>query len=94
MDLMSALARLAGTTEPQDRIIDSRDLMPLLAGKTDKGPHQAYYFYRHTILYAVRSGHWKLILPRPRKPGNLGSYGRLWEKCTKRGKTLAILRVI
>jgi arylsulfatase len=80
MDLMPTLARLAGTTEPQDRIIDGRDLMPLLAGKTDKGPHEAYYFYKHTILYAVRSGHWKLVLPRPRRPKNIGWYGRLQEE--------------
>jgi arylsulfatase len=80
MDLMPTLARLAGTTEPQDRIIDGRDLMPLLAGKTDKGPHEAYYFYKHTILYAVRSGHWKLVLPRPFRPKNIGWYGRLQEE--------------
>jgi arylsulfatase A-like enzyme len=80
MDLMPTLARLAGTTEPQDRIIDGRDLMPLLAGKTDKGPHEAYYFYKHTILYAVRSGHWKLVLPRPYRPKNIGWYGRLQEE--------------
>ena len=80
MDLMPTLARLAGTTEPQDRIIDGRDLMPLLTGKTDKSPHEAYYFFKHTILYAVRSGHWKLVLPRPPKPKKLRWYGRLQEE--------------
>ncbi|MHC4498095.1 MAG: sulfatase family protein [Planctomycetota bacterium] len=80
MDLMPTLARLAGTTEPKDRIIDGKDLMSLLTGRTDKSPHEAYYFYKHTILYAVRSGHWKLVLPRPRRPKNIGWYGRLQEE--------------
>ena len=80
MDLMPTLARLAGTTEPQDRIIDGRDLMPLITGRTYTSPHEAYYFYKHTILYAVRSGHWKLVLPRPARPKNINWYGRLQEE--------------
>jgi hypothetical protein len=28
----------------------------------------------------VRSGHWNLALPRPRRPKNIGWYGRLQEK--------------
>jgi arylsulfatase len=80
MDLMPTLARLAGTTEPQDRIIDGRDLMPLLTGKTNKSPHEAYYFYKHTHLHGVRSGHWKLVLPRPARPRGLGWYSRLQEE--------------
>jgi arylsulfatase A-like enzyme len=80
MDLMPTLARLAGTAEPQDRVIDGRNLIPLLTGKTDKSPHEAYYFYKHTHLHAVRSGHWKLVLPRPARPKDLGWYARLQQE--------------
>ena len=63
MDLLPTLARLAGTTEPRDRIIDGKNIWPLLSGeKGARSPHEAYYFYHMKSLQAVRSGRWKLHL--------------------------------
>jgi len=42
--------------------LDGRDLLPLLEGKTDKGPQDAL-FWRFGIQYAVRQGDWKLLKP-------------------------------
>ncbi len=63
MDLLPTFAKLAGTNAPSDRIIDGRDIWPLMAGKKDaKSPHKAFYYYRMDQLQAVRSGNWKLHL--------------------------------
>jgi len=80
MDIMPTFARAAGTSEPKDRIIDGKDIMPLLTGKDPKSPHEAYYFYKYTHLHGVRSGRWKLLLPRARRPKALQWYGRLQEQ--------------
>ena len=77
IDILPTFASLAGAALPEDRVIDGRDAMPLLAGKSDAPLHEAFYYYKHNHLLAVRSGKWKLVLPRPARPGDLGWYGRL-----------------
>ncbi|MFP6668382.1 MAG: sulfatase [Pirellulales bacterium] len=65
IDMLPTLAKLAGTVAPSDRIIDGRDIWPLMSGTKDaKTPHDAYYYYRGTTLQAVRSGKWKLRLEK------------------------------
>lgn len=64
MDLLPTFARLAGGKEPQDRIIDGRDISGLILGRPGaKTPHDAFYYYHMDQLQAVRSGRWKLFLP-------------------------------
>ena len=64
MDFLPTFARLAGAPLPQDRIIDGRDVWPLLSGQPDaRSPHAAFYYYYTDQLQAVRSGRWKLHLP-------------------------------
>ncbi len=64
LDLLPTLANLAGTKAPEDRIIDGKNIWPLMAGdKSAKSPHDAFYYYRVAQLQAVRSGKWKLHLP-------------------------------
>ena len=66
LDLLPTLAQLAGATPPADRIIDGRDIRPLLHGMAGAtSPTEAFYYYAHTRLEAVRSGRWKLHLSRP-----------------------------
>ena len=66
LDLLPTLAQLAGATAPADRIIDGRDIGPLLHGTVGaSSPTEAFYYYAHTRLEAVRSGRWKLHLSRP-----------------------------
>jgi len=69
MDLLPTLARLAGGQVPEDRVIDGHDITALIHGKPGAvGPDRPYYYYQHTHLQAVRSGKWKLHLPRPANP--------------------------
>jgi len=62
IDLLPTLAGLAGGHAPTDRVIDGKDIWPLMTGKPDaKSPHEAYYYYRGKRLEAIRRGSWKLI---------------------------------
>ena len=73
IDVLPTLAKLAGATAPKDRIIDGRDIWPLMSGATDaKSPHEAFYFYQMDQLQAVRSGKWKLFVPMESKKRNWG----------------------
>ena len=61
IDLLPTFARLAGAEMPADRVIDGRDIWPLMEGRPGAGsPHEAYFYYRGNNLEAVRSGKWKL----------------------------------
>ncbi len=65
MDLLPTFATMAGTTAPQDRIIDGKDIGPLLRGEAGaKSPHEAFLYYFRDTLNAVRSGRWKLYVAR------------------------------
>jgi arylsulfatase A-like enzyme len=65
MDLLPTFAKLSGGKVPTDRVIDGRDISPLLHGDKDaEVPQGDFSFYQHTHLQAVRSGRWKLVLPR------------------------------
>jgi arylsulfatase A len=73
IDVLPTLAKLAGTQAPTDRIIDGKDLWPLLTQPISaESPHEAYYFYQMDQLQAVRCGTWKLFLPLDSKKRNWG----------------------
>ncbi len=68
MDLFPTFAGLAGAELPDDRVIDGRDLWPLLSGDTDESPHEYFYFFAgkgradETRLQGIRKGRYKLRL--------------------------------
>jgi arylsulfatase A-like enzyme len=63
MDLLPTCAKLAGGSAPTDRIIDGKDIFPLMSAQSGaKTPHEAFYYYFGNELQAVRSGPWKLRL--------------------------------
>jgi arylsulfatase A-like enzyme len=65
MDFMPTFARMGGTTEPQDRVIDGQDIMPLISGEEGaESPCEAFFYYHMEQFHAVRSGKWKLFVPR------------------------------
>ncbi len=68
LDLLPTFVKLAGGAVPTDRVIDGKDIWPLLSGrKGAKSPHEAFYYYFLSQLQAVRSGKWKLYLPLDNK---------------------------
>jgi len=84
MDLLPTFARLARTRLADDRVIDGRDIWPLMAGAAGaKSPHEAFYFYNYLRLNAVRSGRWKLVSARPASPPGTGWSGRMIDAVEK-----------
>jgi arylsulfatase A-like enzyme len=80
IDLLPTFANLAGVALSPDRIIDGKDIWPLLADQSGaKTPHEVIYYYWERELHAVRSGKWKLHFPHPfhtnPAPGSGGTMG-------------------
>ncbi|MFC4992912.1 sulfatase [Rubritalea tangerina] len=65
LDFLPTFAALAGAPLPQDRIIDGKDITPLIHNTKDAtSPSNSFFYYSLTQLMAVRKGDWKLHLPR------------------------------
>ncbi|XP_038612916.1 arylsulfatase D-like [Tachyglossus aculeatus] len=54
MDILPTVASLGGGTLPRDRVIDGRDLMPLLRGDVQRSDHEFLFHYCGVHLHAVR----------------------------------------
>jgi arylsulfatase A-like enzyme len=67
MDILPTFARLAGARLPTDRVIDGKDIGPLVSGRPGaRSPHEAFFYYSaYGDLSAVRSGQWKLHIKTP-----------------------------
>lgn len=64
MDLLPTIARLVGSNEPKDRVIDGKDIWELMSGSYKKNVTERTLFYHQgTALQAVRKGPWKLHFP-------------------------------
>jgi arylsulfatase A len=57
-DLFATCVQLAGAPLPQDRIVDGRDILPVLAGGA-ASPHDTLFYYDTRTLVAVRYQRWK-----------------------------------
>ena len=71
VDLFTTILGVAGIPLPKDRVIDGKDLLPMLT--TDApSPHEAIFSFQGEHLCTVRSGRWKLHTsfsgPRDQKP--------------------------
>ncbi len=65
MDIYPTLVALAGGTLPDNVVFDGKDVSPILFGNADAiRAHEVFFYYSLTKLQAVRSGRWKLVLPR------------------------------
>lgn len=68
MDLFPTFAGITGGHVPTDRVIDGKDIWPLMTGVPGaQTPHDAFYYYDDNELVAVRSGEWKLHFTPDRK---------------------------
>lgn len=81
IDVFPTLAKLIGAPLPDDRIIDGKDIWPLVTSQAGaKSPHEAYFIYWGLELQAVRSGKWKLhfphTYPKPSPAGGSGQPGK------------------
>lgn len=64
MDILPTIARLVGSHEPEDRVIDGKNIWALMSGDYKKKADERTLFYHQGLaLQAVRSGPWKLHFP-------------------------------
>jgi arylsulfatase A-like enzyme len=64
LDLFPTVARLIGAEVTQGRVIDGKDIWPLMAGEPGAvSPHDVFYCYYNRELRAVRDRRWKLFFP-------------------------------
>lgn len=54
MDVFPTVVRLGGGVLPEDRVIDGRDLLPLLRGETPHSAHDFLFHYCGDTLHAAR----------------------------------------
>ena len=59
IDLYPTILSVAGADQPKDRIIDGRDILPMLTGEASRSPHEALFYYHYDLLEGVRVGKWK-----------------------------------
>jgi uncharacterized sulfatase len=72
IDLYPTCLKLAGAALPADRVVDGRDLFPLLSGAESKSPHEALLVMAGPNLAVVHSGKWKLHVAAPGPDSFLG----------------------
>ncbi len=72
MDLFTTFAEMAGAKIPTDRIIDGKNILPLMLAENGAvSPHEAVFgFTAFGRLMSVRYKNWKLILPGNHWTGN------------------------
>ena len=75
MDFLPTFAELAGGNIPDTLTIDGKSFSEVIL-KNGKTKHNRFYYYAYTHLQAVRDLEWKLVLPRPKKPGYMQWRGR------------------
>ncbi|MDG1897703.1 MAG: sulfatase [Fuerstiella sp.] len=60
IDVLPTVCQLTNTSAPADRIIDGRNILPLLQRPAAKSPHNAIFGMQGANLATIRSGRWKL----------------------------------
>jgi len=70
MDFLPTFANLAGGKVPTDRIIDGKDPLPVLTGKTRVSPHETFFFQFEEHA-ALRWGDWKIVRTKFNQPWQL-----------------------
>ncbi|MFA5189781.1 MAG: sulfatase, partial [Verrucomicrobiia bacterium] len=77
MDVFATVLNAAGIAAPADRVLDGRDIMPLLTSSA-KSPHEAVFGHQGPRLATVRDARWKLHVFPPSdmrlKPGPDGRW--------------------
>jgi arylsulfatase A-like enzyme len=63
MDVLPTLVTLAGGEVPTDRVIDGKDIWPVIAGADGaKSPHEVLYYLSGRSVKGVRMGDWKYLV--------------------------------
>ncbi|WP_289053387.1 sulfatase family protein [Carboxylicivirga marina] len=75
MDFLPSFSELAQAELPFNLSVDGKSFSDVILN-AEKSKHDRFYYYAYTHLQAVRDRGWKLVLPRPKKPGYMKWRGR------------------
>ncbi len=69
-DILIASSVIAGAKLPEDLVLDGKNPLPVLTGKTTVSPHETFFFQfgNHA---ALRWGDWKIVRTKPDQPWQL-----------------------
>ena len=69
-DILIASSAIAGAKLPEDLVLDGKNPLPVLTGKTTVSPHETFFFQfgNHA---ALRWGDWKIVRTKPDQPWQL-----------------------
>jgi uncharacterized sulfatase len=73
IDLFPTLVNAAGARLPDDRVIDGKDILPMMTRPGVPTPHEAIYAMTGANLHIIRSGRWKLHVRSPGASGTLNA---------------------
>lgn len=62
LDFLPTFCEMAGVQLPSDRVFDGISLTEVMHNPSAQSPRQEFYYYRGSLLYAVRVGNYKLHL--------------------------------
>lgn len=63
IDLLPTIASVCGAALPE-KVIDGKNILPVIIGKTKAYPHESFFFYYNTNeLQAIRYKDWKMYFP-------------------------------
>ncbi len=65
IDVLPTILAAAGVDVPADRIIDGKNIWPLLTSSHTRSPHEAIFGMQGPNLMTVRSGRWRLHVRSP-----------------------------
>jgi arylsulfatase A len=69
-DLFATFATLGGAEIPKDRVIDGRNILPLLKGEAGaKSPHAVFFGIGGKEIHSARQGPWKIVIPAGKDKG-------------------------
>ena len=68
IDLFPTICRFASVAVPNDRVIDGRDILPMLKDSAAPSPHETIFGMHGKSLATIRSGRWKLLVRSPGPP--------------------------
>lgn len=88
MDLFATVLHATGATMPDDRILDGRNILPLLTG-TARSPHPFIFAQKDSKLATIRDARWKLhVLPSGLMKLKPGADGRWLDPRAPDGVTI------
>ena len=70
LDILIASATLAGVEIPRELVLDGKDPIPVLTGKTSVSPHETFFF-QYGDQAALRWGDWKIVRTKTDQPWQL-----------------------